>query len=1025
LFVGGIAPLTVSAQWVYLLGHKSTSNYLQRINIATLEVVDVVRITGPELTDIAFHPDGTLYCVEFSKFSILDTITGFRTLVKDFVGFDAVGLAVDYNGIFYLSGTYTATLELAIIKYNKETDEILKISSFLPYNFTHIDDLDFYIGGLYAVGLLPSNYAERQVLFKVDTASLVNHDTIVTYEFGQCASLSSINDTCASLNLVGISSGKLQFFYPDLDSVNSINVTSPLNFRAGGSASRKGWMGSLPPLLIKDISIIHSPCEPNQLAEIIVENNPDRQLSTFFSLDGIAYQDSNHFTNILPGLYKVHLKDAWGCEVVSDTFEIKVNGDFSYNFETSPTFCGLNNGTLSVTSLNPTDNLIFSIDKTNFYSDTLFEFLDSGEVTLFILNNEGCLDSSIINIGLIEPPILSLSSIPETCSQANGEISAEVNLGISPFEFSLDGMPLQDNGIFLNLVAGLHEVEVIDNLGCSAKDTITIEFIEGPKIDSIVNTDPSCGKSDGVIQVYASSDFSTVLYLLNSGTPNSSNIFTSLSAGSYDVTVIDTFGCNITSEITLTQNTPVSIVNIASLPAHCNTNTGSLNIEVSSSEVLQYNINGGLPQTSSTFNNLYPGSYLISITNEDGCTDTMSAVIENEPGIIIDSISITHASCELNNGSIQIHTNGTDPKYSINNGIPQSNSIFLNLSEGNYSINVIDVNGCIDTSFVTIWQFGGPSIMSIESSPEHCNLSDGGLVISHYSTGTLPLLFKLNNGLFQSDSTFVGLESGEYLIEITDSNGCVDTDTAEVELLDAPFIKTVDVVPELCDESNAELMVTADSPFPLLFTLGNATNTAGHFFDLSSGDYSITVEDPYGCKDTKEIIIGDINNLTIPEIIIQSTGCDKKTGSIKVLGDENLTLYIEELPNQSWNSIINDLPNGVYNLRLVNNDGCFLDTLINVPEECELYIPNTFSPNGDNVNDEFGTSNLSSVTTWEFSIFDRSGNLLYYNTDPSTGWDGTYKGKIAQTGVYTWTLVYRLANGEIDIYRFGDVTLIR
>lgn len=1012
----------LSGQWLYLLGHKSTSRYLQRINTVTLEVVDVVRIPLPELTDIAFHPDGTLYAIEFSDFSILDTITGLTTLVKSFSGFDAVGLAIDYNGIFYLSGMFTATQEFAVIRYNKDSDEIKKIASFLTYNFTHLDDLDFYNGNLYAVGLLPQGFSERQALFKVDTLTSINHDTITTYDLGQSGAIGSFNDSCHSLSLVAISSRQLQFFYPDLDSVKFVEVLSPPNFRSGGATTKSGWMGSLPPLLINDISIVQNPCEPSQLAEITVEHNQLRELATYFSLDGIAYQDSNHFTDILPGKYQVYLQDAWGCEVASDTFQIIASGGFNYDIEITAAYCNLNNGTLNVTS---SDSLFFSVDKVNFYFDTLFDSLSPGELILFVLNNEGCLDSNVIYISTIEPPTISLSSSPESCNQANGEISTEVNLGIPPFLFSLNGLSPQNNGGFQNLSAGLHEVIVSDGLGCSATDTITVDFIDGPQIDSIVFFKPSCGMSDGEITVYASSDLSPILYLLNSGTPISSNTFTSLPSGTYSVSVVDTFGCPSNVDVVLAEKTPVSILNIDSQAAHCNTNTGSLNVEVSSGENLLYSINGGSPQSTPTFSGLYPGNYLVSAINDDGCSDTMSTFIANAHGISIDSISVTDASCNLSNGSIQIHANGIEADYSLNNGVPQSISIFLGLSQGNYLVTAMDVNGCTDTSFVSIQQPGSPSIKHIESLPEHCNLSDGGLVIAHGETGSLPLFFSINGGILQLDSIFVGLKSGYYIINITDTNGCSDTAMAEVSLIEGPFIASTYVIPELCEQGNAELKVIANSPFPLSYKLENTVSITGNFLDLSSGNYSITVEDPYGCRAIEQVSIGDSSNLSIQEIITKPTECNKTVGSIEVVSDENIEIYIEELPSQSWNSVINELSTGEYTLKLVNQDGCSLDSIVRISEECEVFMPNTFSPNGDNVNDVFGTSNLSSVSKWELSIFDRSGNMLFYSNNPLSGWDGTYKGKFAQVGVYVWHLVYRIANEEDDFYRFGDVTIIR
>lgn len=441
--------------------------------------------------------------------------------------------------------------------------------------------------------------------------------------------------------------------------------------------------------------------------------------------------------------------------------------------------------------------------------------------------------------------------------------------------------------------------------------------------------------------------------------------------------------------------------------------------------MLQYSVNGGLPQSTPTFNNLYPGNYLVSAINIDGCSDTMSVYIANESGIYIDSISIRNASCNINNGCIQIFASGDNPNFAINTGVPQPNSTYSDLSEGTYMVVAFDPNGCTDTAFVSLQQLGNPKIKHIEVSPEHCNESDGGLQISHDAAGSLPVYFSINGSVPQLDSAFLGLKSGEYIISINDANGCFDTTHAEITLIGVPFIAYTYIMPELCKQINAEIEVIASSPFPLIYKLDSTENTTGIFTHLASGNYSIVVEDPYGCKSIKQVNVGDSSNLIIQEIITTPTGCNNEKGSIEVVGVENVEIYIEEFPGESWNSTIRELAAREYTLKLVNQVGCSLDTIVRILEECEVYMPNTFSPNGDGINDVFGAINQSFVSKWELTIFDRSGSMLYFTDNAYSGWDGTYNGKIAQVGVYAWSLVYRISSQEVDIYTFGDVTILR
>ena len=96
-----------------------------------------------------------------------------------------------------------------------------------------------------------------------------------------------------------------------------------------------------------------------------------------------------------------------------------------------------------------------------------------------------------------------------------------------------------------------------------------------------------------------------------------------------------------------------------------------------------------------------------------------------------------------------------------------------------------------------------------------------------------------------------------------------------------------------------------------------------------------------------------------------------------------------------------------------------------MPSSCDIYLPNVFSPNGDNINDVFGNLASPLPFLWDLEIFDRSGNIVYASKDPAIGWDGICKGKECQVGVYVWKLIYQNSPLEESHLLAGDVTLIR
>ena len=103
---------------------------------------------------------------------------------------------------------------------------------------------------------------------------------------------------------------------------------------------------------------------------------------------------------------------------------------------------------------------------------------------------------------------------------------------------------------------------------------------------------------------------------------------------------------------------------------------------------------------------------------------------------------------------------------------------------------------------------------------------------------------------------------------------------------------------------------------------------------------------------------------------------------------------------------------GVYYTRLYasQEDLCFDETYIKIriPEEILIYIPNSFTPNSDKLNETFNPviSDVVNPTSYTFSIFNRWGELLFESHDKSIGWNGNYGEAVCIDGTYVWKLEF-------------------
>jgi gliding motility-associated-like protein len=121
-----------------------------------------------------------------------------------------------------------------------------------------------------------------------------------------------------------------------------------------------------------------------------------------------------------------------------------------------------------------------------------------------------------------------------------------------------------------------------------------------------------------------------------------------------------------------------------------------------------------------------------------------------------------------------------------------------------------------------------------------------------------------------------------------------------------------------------------------------------------------------------------------------------------------------------------DFNPGIYGIT-ANMDGCITSDSVEVKKDCYIEMPNTFTPNGDDLNDYFFPKSLLSrgVTAFKMSIFNRWGQLIFETTNPEgRGWDGRWNGVMQPNGVYIYLLDATLKNGKTEHYQ-GNVTLLR
>lgn len=308
----------------------------------------------------------------------------------------------------------------------------------------------------------------------------------------------------------------------------------------------------------------------------------------------------------------------------------------------------------------------------------------------------------------IEAPVFTFTKVSPHCNQNNGSITVKVvHGGPGPYNYTWNTNPPQYNDTAINLAPGTYSVTVSDLFSCqetSGSVTITAIPIHNVSIQNI--TAENCSNANGSAIAIVSSGKPPFTYKWNSSPIQTNSTLVSVHSGTYFLTVTDSIGCNVVSEV----NIPLIRPNptFITTPDTCNKGVGSISISVS----------GGLPPYSFMWNNyigytasrndtLHSGKYIIYVS-DTVCTVSDTIVINTTPNPIIDFIAtpnplyISSGICDfnvVNNDAVLWYWDFGDDSYS---NISNPSHKYYEIGSFPVTLIAADRNGCIDTTIKTI-----------------------------------------------------------------------------------------------------------------------------------------------------------------------------------------------------------------------------------------------------------------------------------------------------------------------------------
>ncbi|MDX1684511.1 MAG: gliding motility-associated C-terminal domain-containing protein [Saprospiraceae bacterium] len=665
----------------------------------------------------------------------------------------------------------------------------------------------------------------------------------------------------------------------------------------------------------------------------------------------------------IPGdVYTVTVKDSLGCTSRA-TFDL--TQDFltaDTNLIQLPSCSGRNDGILEVTAQggtpfpNGTYDFRWSVNPAaNNRGRSSTNSMVGGSGYVVVEDAVGCTDTVFFDLPAVSN--LNIRVLIDSV-QCHGDSSARVviiaNPGMQtnpPYQFLLfreSGPVVTGGSVLLNeyrhdsLWAGEFRLRLEDANGCSLRDTFNIE--EPPPLDVIiVDADTSAGCSPG------NDAYLEVNGFMGNGGPYTfswdyQNAITpridQLTAGQYSVTVTDKKGCTAERSFQIEGGSSPMITGFDVKDVGCvGDTTGEITVLYLLGDTTINNITWNNGQSGPTITGLRDGDYIVTITDNNGCTAIDTATVNVPPtSIQISSFIIDTPSCNgSTDGFLQIMVSGGTGNYSYQWSNNTNDSILTDIGAGRYIVAVRDDSNCppvIDTFDIPEPPAVEIDILEINSVSCNNDTTCNGVVIAQASGGPDPSLgynFIWSSGELGTSlpDTASQLCMGQQLLIVANGD-CVDSQFIDVpapEKLSVDFNSSDITRPSCAGEDDGAITIVPVGGVGtkrVRWDFGPTTNT---LTDLPAGTYQFLIEDDNGClhRDSVEIRDPDPLDAFVLDAASRDISCNgEQDGRIVIAwrGGNSGPAEFEWTPSVSSDSIGMNLGSGMYGILVTDSRGC-------------------------------------------------------------------------------------------------------
>lgn len=403
--------------------------------------------------------------------------------------------------------------------------------------------------------------------------------------------------------------------------------------------------------------------------------------------------------NLNPGTYEAYWEDGRGCQgMVSVLVPDAAPWDLAI-LSTDATCPESANGSASVTVVsggNPPFS--FAWNDPQGQKASAAKALPPGNYAVTITDSEGCSETRGATIGTEEDPALLAVIAPAPCPMSlAGSATVTVTGGSAPFTFLWNDPSFSTDSILTDVMPGTYEVTVTSAKGCLTITSLTIDALEGPRIEQLIATPTRCvDSSEGALLAVPAGGDGKYGFLWSDAQAQQLNPAIGLAPGKYTVTVTDGQGCAITAQGDVTAPPAIELKVESQLPPSCNgTPDGALLVKAQGGTgALQITWSTGL--SGPKLENIPAGIFSATVTDAQGCSASFDIPLEEAENLMLE-VSAFDPSCPGKaDGKIMASIAGGLPPFglSLDGGPFRDVRVFENLGPGIHTITLRDRLGC-------------------------------------------------------------------------------------------------------------------------------------------------------------------------------------------------------------------------------------------------------------------------------------------------------------------------------------------